>query len=418
MLRSLLSYSRGAGIDVRWVVIEGTPDFFRTTKRIHNFLHGAEGDGGGLGDLEAESYRAVSQANSEQLAATVRPEDIVLLHDPQTAGLAGPLKQTGARVVWRSHIGVEVANERVALAWDFLQPFLESADACVFSRRAYVPDWANAVRTEIIQPSIDVFSAKNQEMSTETAHAILGSTGLLADGRQSNALPAFKRQDGSPGRVDRPCEVTSDGPLPDADTPLIVQVSRWDRLKDPEGVMDGFARHVLEQTDAHLMLAGPAVRAVADDPEGAQVLEETRTAWRHLPVSSRNRIHLVCIPMDDIEENAAIVNALQRQATIVVQKSLQEGFGLTVAEAMWKSRPVVASSVGGIKEQIEDGTTGLLLEDPRDLAAFGELLLRLLDDPELAAMLGANARERVRRQFLATRHAIQYINLFQEILRR
>jgi trehalose synthase len=122
--------------------------------------------------------------------------------------------------------------------------------------------------------------------------------------------------------------------------------------------------------------------------------------------------------MDDIEENAAIVNALQRQATIVVQKSLQEGFGLTVAEAMWKSRPVVASSVGGIKEQIEDGTTGLLLEDPRDLAAFGELLLRLLDDPELAAMLGANARERVRRQFLATRHAIQYINLFQEILRR
>jgi trehalose synthase len=320
--------------------------------------------------------------------------------------------------VWRSHNGVEAANERVGLAWDFLNPFLETADACVFSRPAYVPDWANAVRTEIIQPSIDVFSAKNQEMSMETVHAILECAGLLAGSPPSTATPAFKRQDGSPGRVDRTCEVTSHGPLPGADTPLVVQVSRWDRLKDPEGVMLGFAGHVLDGTNAQLMLAGPAARAVADDPEGAEVLDETTKAWRELSPLARSRVHLACLPMADIEENAAIVNALQRQATIVAQKSLQEGFGLTVAEAMWKSRPVIASAVGGIKEQVEDGVTGLLLDDPRDLAAFGKQIVRLLGDRELASTLGANARERVRRQFLANRHALQYIGLFQEVLRR
>jgi trehalose synthase len=145
-------------------------------------------------------------------------------------------------------------------------------------------------------------------------------------------------------------------------------------------------------------------------------LDDVEVEWRQLPHAPRSRVHLACLPMGDIEENAAIVNALQRHATVVVQKSLQEGFGLTVAEAMWKARPVVASAVGGILDQVEDGVTGVLLEDPADLDTFGKLVLGLLEDPERAHDIGLRAREHVRRHFLANRHAVQYIELFASII--
>jgi hypothetical protein len=173
-------------------------------------------------------------------------------------------------------------------------------------------------------------------------------------------------------------------------------VSRWDQLKDPIGVMDGFAQLLDDNRagDADLVLAGPNVTAIADDPEGAETLDGVLAHWRALPHGHRGRIHLACLPMADTEENAVIVNALQRHATVVVQKSLHEGFGLTVAEAMWKARPVVGSAVGGIQEQIEDGVSGLLLKEPGDLAAFGGLLERLLGDP--AAARSQRGRRQVR----------------------
>ncbi len=413
MLRSFLAYTRGVGVNVRWLVMSATPEFFQITKRIHNRLHGSPGDDGELGKAEWEAYAAVCAANAEHVAALVRSSDLVLLHDPQTAGMVPRLKQTGAPVVWRSHIGAEHPNEMVHEAWRFLEETLRSADACVFSRHAYVPEWANASRTEIIQPSIDAFSPKNQELDADTVRGVLTHVGLAVDG--SAGPPVYTRQDGTPGRVDRLCEVLSTGPPPHFADPVVVQVSRWDRLKDHMGVMLGFAEHVAPATDAHLVLAGPTVHSVADDPEGAEVLDEVVTAWRALPHARRSRVHLSCLPMADIEENATIVNALQRHATVVVQKSLQEGFGLTVAEAMWKSRPVVASAVGGIHDQIEDGVTGFLLEDPTDLDAFGKRVLGLLRDPDLAARIGARAREHVRHHFLANRHALQYIQLFASI---
>jgi len=416
MLRSLVAYARGAGVDVRWLVMNGTPEFFRITKRLHNHLHGSPGDGGELGDAERTLYEAVSAANAEHIASVVRPTDIVLAHDPQTAGMVPRLKQTGAHVIWRSHIGAEHPNELVDAAWQLLKPYLEAADACIFSRRAYVPHWANVLRTEIIQPSIDVFSPKNQDLDETTVRAILRHVGLTVDHGPDEEPPMFTRSDGAPGRVDRRAEVISSGPPPSYEAPLVVQVSRWDRLKDPMGVMVGFAEHVAVSTDAHLVLAGPNVRGVADDPEGGEVLNEVEHHWRELPSARRDRIHLACLPMTDIEENAVIVNSLQRHATVVVQKSLMEGFGLTVAEAMWKSRPVVASAVGGIRDQIEDGVTGVLLEDPRDLDTFGQEMIELLRDPETARDLGERAREVVRRQFLANRHALQYIALFASIL--
>jgi trehalose synthase len=202
---------------------------------------------------------------------------------------------------------------------------------------------------------------------------------------------------------------------PPAGARFVVQVSRWDRLKDMAGVMTAFADWVApEHPDSYLLLVGPDVAAVSDDPEGAEVLAECQQQWLTLPEDVRDRVLLVRVPMDDLDENAVIVNAIQRRASVVVQKSFAEGFGLTVTEAMWKARPVVASAVGGIPDQIATGVQGVLV-DPRDLQAAGQAIAKLLADPAEATRLGMAARERVRDEFLEDRHLSQYIDLFCEL---
>jgi trehalose synthase len=248
----------------------------------------------------------------------------------------------------------------------------------------------------VIPPSIDPFSPKNQVLGSEVVRAILAYAGIVGGPKEGPTV--FAREDGSPGRVDRAAEVVQEGAAPPLDAPLVVQVSRWDRLKDPVGVLQGFAQ--LDSGDAHLALAGPNVAGVVDDPEGAAVYASVVAAWRALPPPLRRRCHLVSLPTDDVGENAAIVNALQRHATVIVQKSLNEGFGLTVAEAMWKGRPVVATAVGGIRDQIDDGVQGLLLHNPTDGAAFAAALGRLLADPILAQRMGHAGHERVLDRYL------------------
>jgi trehalose synthase len=412
MLRSLLAYSRGAGVDSRWVVIGGEPDFFRITKRIHNRLHGWAGDGGPLGEAEREIYDIVSGVAAEQLRALVSPGDVVLLHDPQTAGLVEPMSAAGAHVIWRAHIGLDLPNDIAREAWSFLVPYVRPAARYVFSRPAFAWDGLDPARVAIIPPSIDPFSAKNQPLAPDTVRAILHTAGLLADG--GDGLAAFTRHDGSPGRVNRRAEIIEEVGTPH-DAPVVAQVSRWDRLKDPFGVMEGFIQHVAPSSPAHLLLAGPETAAVTDDPEGAEVLQACISRWRSLAPGMRERIHLALLPMADAEENAAMVNAMQRWASIVTQKSMAEGFGLTVAEAMWKARPVVAARVGGIQDQIEDGESGILV-DPADLAAFGDAVLGLLLDPGRATRMGAAAQERVRDGFLGSRHLEQYVTLFGEVI--
>jgi trehalose synthase len=181
-------------------------------------------------------------------------------------------------------------------------------------------------------------------------------------------------------------------------------------------VLLGFVEHARADEEPHLLLAGPDVTAVADDPEGAEVFAEVEAVWCQLPRAARRRVHLALLPMEDPDENAIIVNALQRRADVVVQKSLAEGFGLTVAEAMWKGRPVVASAVGGIQDQIEDGSTGYLV-DAQDLAAFGARVGELLADPHAAERIGAAAQARVRDHFLGPRHLTQYVELLARVLR-
>ena len=415
MLRPLLGYCRGAGVDARWVVIGGQPKFFAITKRIHNRLHGFAGDGGPLGDAEHEVYERTLAASAAELVELVHPQDIVILHDPQTAGLGASVRETGATLMWRCHVGLDVANDHAREAWDFLRGYVMDAHVFIFSRAGFAWEGLPRDRISVIRPSIDAFAPKNAEQDREQSRAILATAGVLAD--DVDAYPMFIRSDGTPGRVERRAEMLEDEPLV-SDVPVVMQVSRWDQLKDPVGVLGAFAAHVTSHHGAHLLLVGPSTEAVADDPEGAQVLEEVRAAWHELPGPVRRRVHLCSLPMDDVEENAAIVNALQRHAGVVVQKSLAEGFGLTVSEAMWKQRPVVASRIGGIRDQIEDGRSGVLLSDPRDLEQAGAAIRELLADGERAQGIGLAAQRRVQQQFLGPHHLGRYFEVMHRVASR
>ncbi|MDX6610336.1 MAG: trehalose synthase [Solirubrobacterales bacterium] len=411
ILRSLLPYVRGVGVDTRWVVPREGPEFFTVTKRLHNHLHEDPGDGGPLGDKERALYEAAVRASAAQLAQLIQPDDIVYLHDPQTAGLIPAVKQTGVRVIWRCHIGVDQPGELARGGWDFLRPYVEAADAYVFSRERYVWEGLEASKVWLMPPSIDAFAPKNQELEPATVEAILGEIGV---GAEVGAAPTFVRGDGSPGRVERRAELLQEESLPAA-AKLVIQVSRWDRLKDPGGLLDCFAQYI-DDSGVHLALIGPTSSAVADDPEGTLVYREVAEGWRRLAEEKRRRAHLVSLPMDDLDENAAMVNALQRRADVVVQKSIAEGFGLTVAEAMWKDKPVVASRVGGIQDQIVSGESGLLIDDPRDLRGFAVGIGGFLTDPALAGRIGQAARQRVKERFLAIGRLREYVELVASLI--
>jgi len=285
---------------------------------------------------------------------------------------------------------------------------VSEAAAYVFSRPSYVWDGLDPARVAVIPPSIDIFSPKNQPMAFSAVAAVLGVMGL-GEGALGGR-PVYEREDGSPARVDRRASLVEEESL-DLVQPTMLQVSRWDRLKDHAGVMEAFDCCIAPRApDVHLVLAGPDTEGVADDPEGAEVYESLRAGWEELDPRVRRRVHLASLPMADAAENAAMVNALQRRADVVVQKSLAEGFGLTVSEAMWKGRPVVAGAVGGINDQVVDEDTGLLV-DPTDLEAFGAAVARLFGDPGAATRMGDRAQIRVREHFLGPRHLAQYVEL-------
>lgn len=390
MLRALLPYARDAGVDVRWLVLGESDGFFDLTKRIHNRLHGDPGDGGGLGSDAAELYARASERSAGELRELVEPGDVIYLHDPQPAGLVPAMKDAGLEVVWRCHIGADEPNDAAREAWDFLRPYVEPADAYVFSRRAYLWEGLDEERTWIMPPVIDPFSPKNEDLDEERIEAILAE-------------------------VEAEATILQEEPVPGGAT-VVTQVSRWDRLKDPEGLLEILARH-LSDPALHLCLVGPETEGVHDDPEGAQVYERVAARWRDLCDDRRRRAHLISLPMDDLARNAAMVNALQRRSDLIVQKSLAEGFGLTVAEAMWKARPVIASGVGGIQDQVVDGRTGVLVADPRDLPAFARAIEDLVADPGRAAEMGEAGREHVRDSYLAIDRLREYVELLSGLVR-
>ena len=416
MLQALLSYTLDAGVDTRWLVLHGSPEFFTLTKRIHNLLHGSVGDGGPLGEEQRAAYEAALHTDADDLVAQVSEGDVVVLHDPQTAGMVAPVRAAGAHVVWRCHVGKDETDERTDRAWAFLRPYVEQADAVVFSRQAYVPDWVRPDVVRLIPPSIDPYSAKNVDLTSQDVTAVLRRVGLVDLPEPDDGSVAFTRRDGTDGQIRELRGLIHGGQVVPGEARVVLQVSRWDHLKDMAGVLRGFCDALGSMPDdVHLMLVGPDVLGVTDDPEGAAVFEECRAVWEELDGAARSRVHLCSLPMDDVDENARIVNALQRHASVVVQKSLVEGFGLTVTEPMWKGRPVLASRVGGIQDQIVDGESGVLLDDPEDLVRFGELLVALLEDPERAERLGVAARERVRERYLGDGALVRYAELIRDL---
>jgi trehalose synthase len=345
ILGRLLPLLDELGIRTRWETIEGEPRFYVATKKLHNALQGSPEP------LTAEDREVYLETNRRAARSIDLDSELALIHDPQPAGLIDA-RPRDARWIWRCHIDLSRPQRA---AWGFLEPMIRRYDGTVwhlsaFAQRLPIPAY-------LIHPSIDPLAAKNREMPRPEVERRLEALGI---------------------------------PL---DRPLIVQVSRFDPWKDPVGVIEAY-RLVRRFRDSVLVLAGGSAD---DDPEGAEVLARVQEAANGDP-----DIHVLALPPDSHED----INALQTAATVVVQKSLKEGFGLTVAEAMWKGKPVVAGAVGGITVQIEDGVTGLLVHSV-DGAAYA--IRRLLGDAELRNGMGALAREHARRNLLITRHLVDYL---------
>jgi trehalose synthase len=342
------------GLDARWELIKGGEDFYAVTKKFHNALHGDPQE------VTPQDYRVYEDKLEENLLHMRLDEDFVFCHDPQTLPLVKKRRDLKNHWLWRCHIDLSRPHPGV---WSFLKPYVEQYDACVFSAPAF--SQALAIPQFLITPSIDPLSDKNRELSAEEIRAILE-------------------------RVHIP-----------TDKPLVTQVSRFDRLKDPLGVIEAF-RKAKPYVEARLLLVGgPA----DDDPEGAQTLAEVRAKSECDP-----DILVLCLPPTSHLE----INAIQRASTVILQKSIREGFGLTVAEALWKGKPVIASAVGGIPLQIAHRHSGILVHSVDGAAQW---LKQMLNEPEYARRLGENGREQVRQNFLITRHLRDYLMLFLAVER-
>ncbi len=337
------------GVDARWNIIKGDMDFFQVTKKFHNALHGRQEN---ITGKDFDLFRETTRKNIEQMELY---GDIIFVHDPQPAGLIARKQEMGNKWIWRCHIDVSHPNKEV---WDFLLPLVVQYDAAVFSAPAFSPELP--IHQYLISPSIDPLSDKNKDLPQETIDSVL----------EKYEIPK--------------------------DKPIITQVSRYDYLKDPVGVIRAFEL-VRKSINCRLVFAGGTA---SDDPESDQVLAEVRERANNNP-----DIHILLIPSgSDIE-----INALQRASTIIVQKSHREGFGLTVTEALWKGKPVVASAVGGIPLQVKNKLTGLLSYGIEGTAYD---IRQLLTNPAYARQLGENGREHVRYNFLITRHLRDYLLLF------
>jgi trehalose synthase len=345
MLTSLTLLMNSLGIRAEWRVIQGTPDFFSITKRMHNALQGGEID---LTAIKREIYEGVIHENAVRNHLR---HDFVIIHDPQPLPLIEHF-QKKCPWIWRCHIDLSRPNPEL---WGYLRQWVDRFDAAIVSCPEYAQEMAPPLRC--FMPAINPFNIKNRVLSEEEMDQRFEHHGIPTD------------------------------------LPLVVQISRFDPWKDPQGVVEAF-KIARKEVDARLVLLG---NFATDDPEGAQIFEALRAC-------QSDRI-LILAEGDD----TALVNSLQSRAAVVLQKSLREGFGLTVAEAMWKGTPVIGGNVGGIRYQIEDGESGFLVSSVEEAA---ERIVRLLKDRSLATRIGKKGREAVRKKFLLTRYLEQYLDLF------
>lgn len=357
LLRSGVPLLNDLGLVADWRIISGDEPFFRVTKAIHNGLQGGDG---GLSKDDRATYLANAELNADLLEEEF---DVVFVHDPQPAAILRLRGRGEARWVWRCHIDTSEPNPEV---WGFLGGYLDGYDAAVFTMEEFVPPDLPIRRVEIVPPAIDPLSPKNMPLAPETAREVLGWIGV------------------------------------DLDRPLIAQVSRFDPWKDPLGVIAAYRLVREEVPDLQLALVGSMA---LDDPEGWEVYRQIREESERDPL-----IHVFTnlTGVGNVE-----VNAFQRLARVVVQKSIREGFGLVVSEALWKETPVVAGRAGGIPLQLGEGEGGYLVESVEQCAGA---ILRLLRDPEAAAETAARGRDRVRRHFLLPRLLLNQVSLVVDLL--
>jgi trehalose synthase len=348
MLSSFALLMNSAGIKTGWRAIQGSPDYFSTTKKIHNALQGGDID---LTDRKKQIYEYVIEENSIR---NHLDHDIVMIHDPQPLPMVNHYKKRGPWI-WRCHIDLSQPNQDV---WEYLKPFIEKYDAVVMTLEDYRQDLETP--QVFIQPAIDPFCTTNIDLSEEEIDERLDHYDIPTD------------------------------------LPLVVQISRFDRWKDPKGVIDAFKK-ARKEVDATLVLLGNVAN---DDPEGDQV-------YQSLVDQREERILILS------HQDTALVNALQRRATVVLQKSLREGFGLTVAEAMWKGAAVIGGNVGGIRKQIVDGENGFLVSSVDEAA---QRIVQLLKDDKLRKQVGDKARQTVKQRYLLSRYLEDYLDLFRSFV--
>ena len=414
MLPPLVAVLRELGVSTQWVVCGSDErDFFRITKHLHNLIHG-EGEPR-LGDAERDVYERVNEANAGALRSMVKAGDILVVHDPQPLPLAMQLRDAVPLVtIWRCHIGLDEETATTRAVWDFLAPYLGAYDRAVFSAPEYIPH-ALAGRATVIYPGIDPLAAKNRELTLREAVEVLCNSGLVVCPGPTVRPPfaALAHRALADGRF-VPANAAEDIGL--LTRPVVTQISRWDRLKGWLPLMHAFAalKRSVYDGDAsadplhrrrldlvRLVLAGPEPGSVDDDPEAQEVLDELRAAYASLHPAVQDDVALLALPMRSRDENALMVNALQRASTVVVQNSLREGFGLTISEAMWKRVPVLTNSRAcGPRQQVRDGLDGRLIADPQDVPELARVLGAMLAEPQSRARWGQTGQRRVHELFL------------------
>lgn len=360
ILSSLVPLMNNVGIDTGWRILHANPDFFTITKKFHNAL---QGEPINFTERKKQLYL---KANGDFSTYTHIDHDCVIIHDQQPLPLIEFHKKRQPWI-WRCHVDLSDPDDEV---WEFLTSFILRYDVVVLSSEDYKKGDL-PVDQRIIWPAIDPLSPKNMEISEKDISKYLRKFGVITD------------------------------------KPLITQISRFDKWKDPTGVIEVF-KLVKEKVDCRLVLCG---NIATDDPEGQEIYERTKGKAKGL--IERGDIILVT---DPASSNFMFVNALQRVSSVMVQKSIREGFGLTVTEALWKGTPVVASNVGGIPLQVIDGKTGFLLQ-PRDTQGFAERIIEILRNSDLACEMGKSAREHVRKNFLVTRLLADHLDLLTEIIK-
>jgi len=412
MMPRIISLLRQLGIDCEWVVAStDTKEFYTITKKIHNLIHG-EGNAGFTNE-EKEIYEKVNQDNALAFLRFLKEDDIVVIHDPQPLAMGHFLKNAlNLKLIWRCHIGHDKHLPATELAWGFLKPYLSKYDLSVFSSIEYVPNYLSG-KAEIMYPSIDPLDHKNRDLPIHKIVGIFCNSKLIPE-YHPVLTPPFREsvQRLHPdGKFHSPIYPTDAGLL---FQPMILQVSRWDRLKGFLPLIKGFKelkenkvnyessdqRHHRRLALLQLVLAGPDPSFVEDDPEGIEVLNELCHYYLNLPKQLQQDISILKLPMSNRKNNEVIVNALQRVSTLVVQNSLREGFGLTVTEAMWKVKPVIGSMASGIKHQIRDGIDGRLIHDPNDPKEIAEKLNDALAYPKIREVWGYSAQKKVIENFL------------------